>query len=512
MLFPTTEFALFFAATLLLWWGVPRRLPVARKLVLLAANIVFYAVWSWRFALLLLASAAVNHALALAAARGRERQDALDGSDRSLVAGHWSARTATTVAVLTNLLLLAFFKYAGFLFTSLVSPVASWFCRSPESMEAWFALQEDHIFPFLSSIVLPIGISFTTFSAIAYVVDAARGTFRPANSFLDFANYLAFFPKLCAGPIARPADLIPQLESGTAQDLDLRHEKGGGAPSRAAAARATLLLCVGLLKKTVFANLVSQRLVDPFFADPSSYGWAGAALGIAGYAVQLYCDFSAYTDMAIALALLLGFSLPDNFDAPYLSRSLQEFWRRWHISLSTWLRDYLYIPLGGSRRGTWRTYGNLLLTMLLGGLWHGAGWMFLLWGALHGLGQAVERAVGRLLPSGKFRPGLLPTFLFVALAWVPFRLGTGGEDIGALSDIAAALGRAGFGACPDTAACVALALGFLSQFADAARRRPATRLLARLPAPLLGLVAAMLLTLVLGLGPRGVAPFIYFQF
>ena len=249
MLFPTTSFAFFFAAVLLLWWGIPARWRLARKWALLAANVFFYCVWSWKFALMLLATAAANHALAVVAARRR-------------AAAPGSARRWATAAVVLNLVLLGVFKYAGFLFSSVVSPVGAWFCRSPEAMETWMDFQMDHAFPLLSSIVLPIGISFTTFSAIAYVVDAARGTFRPARSLLDFANYLAFFPKLCAGPIVRPADLLPALEDpGTA----------GDGPSREAFSRATLLLVAGLLKKTVIANVLAQRLVDPFYADPSAY-------------------------------------------------------------------------------------------------------------------------------------------------------------------------------------------------------------------------------------------------
>lgn len=492
MLFPTTAFAFFFAAVLLLWWSAPAHWTLARKVILLAANIFFYCVWSWKFALMLLATAVVNHTLARMAAASHSAKS--DGARR------WAA-----LAVVLNLVLLGVFKYAGFLFSAVVSPVGKWLCRSPDATMAWMEFQMEHAFPLLSSIVLPIGISFTTFSAIAYVVDAARGTFRPARTLLDFANYLAFFPKLCAGPIVRPADLLPALE-----------DPGAAALPKPAFARATLLLVIGLLKKTVFANVLALRLVDPFYADPSTYGFADAAFAAIGYSVQLYCDFSAYTDMAIGLALMLGFQFPHNFDAPYFSRSLQEFWRRWHITLSSWLRDYLYIPLGGSRNGTGRTYRNLFLTMLLGGLWHGAGWMFLLWGAIHGAGLAIERAIGKARGAAKsrpFRPGIIPTFLVVAIAWIPFRLGTGHVDTEGMAEVVRAFGR--LSAIPTLATgtvLAALALGFLSQFADGDRLLSAARRLARLPAPLLALAAALLLTLALGLGPRGVAPFIYFQF
>ena len=375
-------------------------------------------------------------------------------------------RKWVVLAVALNLLLLGVFKYAGFLFSSVVSPVGAWFCGSPAAKMAWMDFQLDTAFPLLSRIVLPIGISFTTFSAIAYVVDASRGTFRPAKSLLDFANYLAFFPKLCAGPIVRPADLLPALEN-----------PGAAALPKPAFARAVLLIAVGLLKKTVFANILSQRLVDPFYDAPSAYGLADAALAAFGYSVQLYCDFSAYTDMAIGIALLLGFSFPHNFNAPYLARSLQEFWRRWHITLSTWLRDYLYIPLGGSRCSQARSYVNLLVTWLLGGLWHGAGWMFLLWGGLHGIGLAIERAIGRALGATKerpFHPGIVPTLLFATVAWIPFRLGTGRVDAEGVREVLAAFGRVGAAPTLATGAVLAaLALGFLSQLADGDRLLPA---------------------------------------
>ncbi|MBR1837825.1 MAG: MBOAT family protein, partial [Kiritimatiellae bacterium] len=453
---------MFFAVVLVAWHASPPKWSAWRKTVLLAANLFFYCWWSPRFAAMLLATAAANHAFAkalwsrgvcarAAAAAGTAPADGKTGA---------SGKGLLVAAVAANLALLAFFKYSGFLFASVVSPAVAALCRTPEAAEAWADFQMDRAFPFLSSVVLPIGISFTSFSAISYVVDSARGTFRPARTFLDFFNYLAFFPKLCAGPIVRAKDLLPAIE-------EAGREKG--APERGPFARAALLLALGLLKKTVFADVLSQRVVDPFFGDPSGYGAADAAMAVAGYAVQLYCDFSAYTDMATALALLLGFGFPVNFDAPYFSRSLQEFWRRWHVSLSSWLRDYLYIPLGGSRRGAGRTYLNLFLTMLLGGIWHGAGWMFLLWGALHGAGLAAERFVLRRL-GRKTGPGIVPVFVFAALAWIPFRIGTGGESLETAVEIFRAFGRISAGPqLVSGAAAAALALGFASQAADASR-------------------------------------------
>ena len=521
MLFPTTAFAVFYAAVLLLWWTVPARFVVTRKAILLAASLFFYAWWSPPFALLLLASAALNHAFARAIDRARLVQFPEQNpspiqppSERGVArsAGGSTpcgtpARNLVRAAVIANLVLLAFFKYTSFLLVDALSPAVAAICRAigPEAIRVFIDFQTVHTIPLVQSIVLPIGISFYTFQAIAYVVDVSRGTCRPARSLLDFANYLAFFPKLCAGPIARPADLLPQMEAPPAAD------------ARIDSGRAVWLIAVGLFKKTVLANYLAEHLVDPFFSYSAFLGTADAFLGAWGYAVQLYLDFSAYTDMAIGLALLLGFTLPVNFDAPYFSRTLQEFWRRWHISLSSWLRDYLYIPLGGSRRGVARTYWNLFLTMLLGGLWHGAGWMFLLWGGLHGAYLAAERLVLRRLPAVSAAPLRLIqriwTFHVAACLWLFFRLGTGGLGLAGAGEVFGAFARLSVPACLFSWTTIAvLAAGFLCQFADAMRPRALWDCFNRLPAPVQGLAAAILLTLVLGLGPSGVPAFIYFQF
>ena len=232
----------------------------------------------------------------------------------------------------------------------------------------------------LLSLALPIGVSFFTFQAISYVVDVRRGLLAPASLF-DFAIYLTFFPHLVAGPIVRAREFIPQLATPRK-----RSEVPVGA--------AVTLIAVGLVKKVAIADFLAREVVDPVFAVPQAYAAPDVALAAYAYAAQIYCDFSGYTDIAIGLALLMGFVFPQNFDRPYVSVSLREFWRRWHITLSRYLRDFLYIPLGGNRKGQARTYVNLLVTMTLGGLWHGAAWTFVLWGALHGTGLAAEHAVG----------------------------------------------------------------------------------------------------------------------
>ena len=492
MLFPTLPFALFFCIVLALHWTLPER-SLLRKCALLAASVFFYAWWSWPFAILTLASAALNHGAArLIAASGNARR----------------RKSILVSAVAANLLLLAFFKYTGFLFIGTFHPLAVICCRQFGAVEALLDF-EDRILPFIEGIVLPIGISFYTFQSIAYVADVASGKFRPAASLLDFTNYLAFFPKLCAGPIVRPADLIPQMES---------------LPSRTTAidtGRAATLILGGLFKKVVVANGLAKHLADVVFTNPDAYGAVDALLGVYGYTIQIYCDFSAYSDIAIGIALLLGFSFPVNFNAPYISTSLQEFWRRWHITLSSWLRDYLYIPLGGSRCAKWKIHRNLILTMLLGGLWHGAGWSYILWGAIHGIGQVIERPFNKKRSKDApprprataFLRGLV-TFHVVAFAWIFFRAGAiDAEGLTTVSGILSALGR---WRAPvqllTPLAVILLLLGFALQALDGETPRRLWNAFNRLNPVVQGLLAALLLTLILGLGPAGVAPFIYFQF
>lgn len=262
------------------------------------------------------------------------------------------------------------------------------------------------------NILLPVGISFYTFQTLSYTIDIYRRELAPlsagakgkkdwAVAFLDFSFYVSFFPQLVAGPIVRAAEFLPQIR----KPLSLDREAG---------AQALLLIIGGLLKKAVISDYIKVNFVDRVFDAPLMYSGLENLLAAYGYALQIYCDFSGYSDMAIGLAILLGFRLPENFRSPYRAASVTEFWRRWHISLSTWLRDYLYIPLGGNRGSRWRTYLNLMVTMLLGGLWHGANWVYVLWGALHGMGLSLERFANEKKPAGTGYPGARP--------WVPFML------------------------------------------------------------------------------------------
>lgn len=490
MLFPTTVFALFFAVVFALHWGLTGY-PRVRKVVLLCASLFFYGYWSWKFALMLLGSAILNHAAAVHIDAAQDEKHR-----RRLIA----------LTVTANLLVLGIFKYTGFFFTRLLVPLAVPVCARFGTTEQLIALQE-HVLPFIEKIVLPVGISFYTFQALSYVVDVYWRKTPVARSTLDFANYLAFFPQLVAGPIVRAADLLPQM--AVFPDRSLKLDTG----------RAATLILGGLFKKMVIANWLAEHLADPVFAMPESYAGLDIVLGVYAYALQIYCDFSAYSDIAIGCALLLGFHFPINFHAPYFSVTLQEFWRRWHISLSSWLRDYLYIPLGGSRGGAGRTRVNLFLTFLLGGLWHGAGWTFVLWGAYHGAYLSLERVVRRLLGLPE-KPSESPAFIWallgriwifqvVCFSWILFRA----SNLLIVRDILRNICRWSLHSeLLSVTAVTVLVVGFLIQFLDGRRLRRVWDEVNRWPVWVQGAVAAVVLTVILGIGPTGVAPFIYFQF
>ena len=365
MIFPTIEFAAFFLVVFTLSWLLMPH-PRVWKPFILAASFFFYGYADVRFVLLLAASMLLNQAGALAVHRAGTQQLR-------------KACMLTTVA--GNLGLLGWFKYYGFFTDSVDAALRSVGLGAP--------------LPFLR-IALPVGISFFTFMAMSYVIDVYRREICP-TSLINFAVYEAFFPHLVAGPIVRASEFLPQLE-------------GPRNPRDIPAARAFFLIMGGLFKKVVLAELLATHIVDPVFNSPGAHSAAEMLVAIYAYAVQIFCDFSAYSEMAIGFALLLGFRFPDNFNRPYTAASLRDFWHRWHMTLSRWLRDYLYIPLGGNRRSPRRTYVNLMATMLLGGLWHGAAWTFVIWGGIHGTGLCVEhwwaerkaswrrRAVARYVP------------------------------------------------------------------------------------------------------------------
>jgi len=380
MLFNSVHFVVFFLVVLSLNQAL-RRWPTAQKLMLLAASYYFYGQWEWHYLLLIWFSTITDYLIALRLPRSAR------------------PRRLVVLSVVVNLGFLAIFKYANWMIDT--------FNMSADAIgSAW------HITPI--DLLLPVGISFYTFQSLSYTIDVYRGVLPPRRNLLDYSLAVAFFPQIEAGPIVRAREFLSELDGDRRLDFgDVRY--------------ALVLIALGYAKKLVFADNLAQ-FADPVFDSPALFGFWDCLLAIYAFAFQIYCDFSGYTDIAIGCALLLGIRFPRNFDYPYASASLQEFWRRWHMTLSRWLRDYLYIPLGGNRKGPAHTYFNLVLTMLLGGLWHGASWNFVIWGGIHGGWLALERAT-----FGRFRwwgddPGLaarfvraILTFHVVCAAWVFFR-------------------------------------------------------------------------------------------
>ena len=474
MLFPTLTFGLFFLAVYALVWTVGSRNNEWRKILLLVASWIFYGAWDWRFVALLIGSAFINWGLARLISQARDAEETSDTRSKALVA----------VGVAANLAILGFFKYFDF-FLGEIAPLVT---------ELGFARD----LPLLQ-IVLPVGISFFTFQGMSYMIDVYRQRTCPA-SLLDITLLMSFFPHLVAGPIVRAAHLVPQFRKIPRLD-------------RGMVAMALLLIIWGLFKKAVIASELSTQFVDPVFFDPSAYGSADLAFAAYGYAVQIYCDFSAYSDMAIGLAALLGYRFPRNFEQPYRAASLQDFWRRWHISLSAWLRDYLYIGLGGNRGGLLYICRNLMITMLLGGIWHGAKWTFLIWGGLHGLVLSAERIWREVkpdwIPSVPRPLGILITFQIVVLGWIFFRAETFQGAVAFIHGIAAWHGAATM-ITPLGLALVLLGLSM--HFGPPRLMQGMVMRLRFLPAPLLGLGVGTAILIVDAMRFEGVAPFIYYQF
>lgn len=388
MLFPTIEFAVFFAAVFPVVWALNDR-NALKKLVLVAASYLFYSGWDPRFVLLLFGSSAGNYVVGLVLAR-------LDDRPRR-------RRAVLVAGVAGNLLLLCYFKYWNFFAITVVNSLGELGLKVDAS---------------LVEVTLPVAISFLTFHGISYIVDVYRRDVPATRSLVDVLLYVSFFPHLVAGPIVRASEFLPQAERRSD-------------PAAIDLGRCAILILGGLFKKVIVANYIATNFVDPVFADPGRHGSLDLILAAYAYAIQIYCDFSAYTDIAIGIAALLGYRFPPNFDQPYRAVSLRDFWRRWHITLSRWLRDYLYIPLGGSRGGRFATLGNLLVTMVLGGLWHGANVTFVIWGAIHGAALAIEHLLASRgssaapLPPWRLRAGQvggwLVTFHVVCAAWIFFR-------------------------------------------------------------------------------------------
>jgi alginate O-acetyltransferase complex protein AlgI len=403
MLYNSLTYLVFFSVVLVAYWALPAHR--ARLGLLLAASWLFYAAWYPIYLLLLIAVTAANYGAAL-------------GVNATVKSRPRVARRIVAAIVTADLANLGFFKYANFFLESAagVSHGLHWSPWRPPHLDVF----------------LPLGISFYTFQKIAYVVDVHRGDTPVIRNPLKMALFGGFFPQLIAGPIVRSNEFIPQLASLRRFDRGLF-------------LHGLDLIAVGLVKKVLVADQLAP-FVDQVFATPGTFGAGTLLFAVYAYTAQIYCDFSGYTDIGRGCAYCLGYHLPRNFESPYFSVNLTEFWRRWHMTLSQWLRDYLYIPLGGNRRGRLRTYWNLFVTMTLGGLWHGASWNFVVWGMLHGAGLAVTRFAHEQLGVPPHRPlvagrayraaSIFVTFQFVAFAWIFFRAGTFGGALDVIGGIA----------------------------------------------------------------------------
>jgi alginate O-acetyltransferase complex protein AlgI len=463
VLFPTVQFAIFFAITLTISWALMPK-PGLWKPFILVASYIFYASAGWKFIFLLAGVTIANQTAALVIHRTQDERR------RSLI---------LAAAVAVDLGVLGVFKYYSF------------FAQQWANVTSGIGLGAS--LPLLT-IALPVGISFFTFQAISYVVDVKRRHVEPAGT-LDFAVYLSFFPHLVAGPIVRAREFLPQLKSP--RD-----------PNRVAVGSGLSLIALGLIKKVVIADYLARVLVEPVFAVPRGYGGPDILLAAYGFAAEIYCDFSGYTDMAIGLALLLGYVFPQNFRSPYRATGFRDFWRRWHMTLSRFLRDDLYIPLGGSRGGKLMTYRNLMITMVLAGLWHGAAWTFVLWGAFHGVGLVTEHLIkGRLKIPAWLR--WLVTFHLVVFGWILFRA-QNLHDVGLLLSRLTVISRPTLWSAPVIAA-IAIVIGMQLLPPDWLQRLQ-VRIESSRPI-VLGVALAIIIIIVGATVPsQGVPPFIYFRF
>jgi len=460
MLFPSLTFLLFFPPVYTLSWLSSKRL-VAWKLVLTLASCVFYGFWSIKFLGLLLASCFWNWLFGY-----------FIGQDLPERGRKW----LLGLGIAGNLAVLGTFKYYKFFYVNLI-----------------------HTFPALDpyvpalEVMLPIGVSFYSFQGISYLMDVYRREVKAAP-ILDVFCYKLFFPQLVAGPIVRASVFLPQIEKLPQIDKAMFN-------------RGLTLVVGGLVLKLFVANYLAQAIVDPVFAAPAGLGRLQLLTAVYAYAIQIYCDFNGYTLMAIGLALLLGISLPPNFNMPYFATSLQDFWRRWHMSLSGWLRDYLYIPLGGSKLGPARIYLNLMIVMTLGGLWHGAAWNFLVWGMIHGVVLCLERLMGNFYTAIPMIIRWFITFHIVCLAWIFFRAADFETAATVISGIVS--GPIGPPAMLGVYVLIALPVLFDASLHCYPQWIAALRRVQPLQLAALGAMATCLILLV---APPSEAPFIYFQF
>jgi len=478
MLFYTPEF-LIFSLILLATFAVVHR-DEARKIVLLVASYVFYMWWNPAFIVLIAFATLVSFIAARAIAN-----ESRDGRRKAILIS----------SLVASLGLLGYFKYAGFLAENTL-----YLARLLGFDVHWTSID----------ITLPVGISFYTFQTLSYTLDVYRRQIPADHSPLDFALYVAFFPQLVAGPIVRAADFLPQLRNPVRLSVDLE---------------TVFLILRGLAKKVLVADNIAI-LADRIFETPEAFPSIIIWIGTICFAIQIYCDFSGYSDIAIGISRIFGFRLPLNFDHPYLARNPSDFWRRWHISLSSWLRDYLYISMGGNRGGKLATYRNLMMTMLLGGLWHGASWNFVLWGFIHGAILVAHRAYSDLRrrdPAYRPATGRIAELaaigamqFFVLLAWIPFRVTDPADLMISLRrfvffDFDLGLANIGLGGAA-LFSSILIMLGFGGLHLASARVGHLDRFFGRLPIPAACMVCAVVGLAACLLWPLSDVPFIYFQF
>lgn len=483
LIFNSAFFLVLFTAFLLLYYALRKR-DTARIIYVVLFSLYFYYKSSGTYAILLLLTATV---------------DFIIGRQIFHVRTQRMRRGLLILSMVFNLGMLCYFKYTNFLLQSF-TPLLSLLGFTDESGAS---LHFD--------IFLPVGISFFTFQSMSYVIDIYRGRIQPLGRWIDYLFFVSFFPQLVAGPIVRAADFIPQIHR---HPWVTKSEFGEG---------LFLIMC-GLLKKGVISDYVSLNFVDRVFDAPTLYTGFENLMAIYGYAIQIYCDFSGYSDIAIGIALWLGFRFNINFDQPYTSATITEFWRRWHISLSSWLKDYLYISLGGNRKGKVRTYLNLIITMLLGGLWHGANLRFIIWGLLHGVALALHKLLLTWMPwlgkTGKDMPflwraiSMVITFHFVCFAWIFFRMPT-------LEGVSQMLTAIAYDFHPEIipqffsgyqTVSTLLVIGIITHFIPSCMKTWIRGVVTHSPLAIQVLLLSIVIIILTQFHSAGVQPFIYFQF
>jgi alginate O-acetyltransferase complex protein AlgI len=405
MLFNSIEFLLFLPTIFILYWFVFNKNLKYQNSLILVSSYVFYGWWDYRFLSLVFLSTIVDYVIGLNISNQSSKK---------------KQKLLLWVSILFNLSVLGFFKYYNFFVDSWVELFSS---VGYEIKSVWTL-----------NIILPVGISFYTFQTMSYTIDIYRKKLEPTKDFISFASFVSFFPQLVAGPIERASNLLPQI----LKKREFQYEQG---------IQGLRLILWGMFKKVVIADSLAP-IVDDIFSNYQDFGGGTLWLGVIYFAFQIYCDFSGYSDIAIGTSKLFGFELMSNFKFPYFSRNIGEFWRRWHISLSTWFRDYLYIPLGGSKEGKWKSLKNIIIIFLVSGFWHGANWTFIFWGLFHSIlflptfmfnknrkYTSSIIAVNTLLPSLKEFINVVTTFLLVTIGWVFFRSESIGDSFSYLSSM-----------------------------------------------------------------------------